>query len=157
MRVIRWPTSSGRLSRACRAAAAGPSTGPKAWSAGASVTRSSARGDPSQPRPSGGALAYRLFTGVPDYWILLSLASAGLLKLSTLHAPLGAVLAPFHTNPQARVCEEEMPREGIHITRSFHCARWVDGSTHLGAGAANARAVASTRAACASISLSRQS
>ena len=32
------------------------------------------------------------------------------------------------------ICEEEVPREGARVTRSYQLARWLDGSTHLWMG-----------------------
>jgi hypothetical protein len=32
------------------------------------------------------------------------------------------------------VYEEEVPREGVRVTRSYQYTRWTDGSTHLWMG-----------------------
>ena len=32
------------------------------------------------------------------------------------------------------LCEEEVPREGIRVTRGYQFTRWIDGSPHLWVG-----------------------
>ncbi|HEY0375614.1 MAG TPA: hypothetical protein VGC87_01500 [Pyrinomonadaceae bacterium] len=89
-----------------------------------------------------GRLWYRLGTGAPDFWIPLLPVLSGAtvqLKRGTLPgAPSGAV-----AQPQGRILEpgrelllrdEEVPREGARVTRSYQYARWIDGSTQLWAG-----------------------
>lgn len=98
---------------------------------------------PAPPAGQSGALSYLLATTVPDYWIpLLPVQTeAGLRlqrgkvlqldgQLETVRAK-GQVLDP--TRPLA-IFEEEIPREGIRVTRSWQLARWHDGSTHLWIG-----------------------
>lgn len=89
---------------------------------------------PEGAAPASGPLEYHLFTGAPDYWNPLSADTTGLLKLNTLNQPLGMVLADFLKDAPLRLHEEEIPREGIYIARSYQYARWVDGSTHLWIG-----------------------
>lgn len=91
-------------------------------------------GQPGAAAPASGPLEYHLFTGAPDYWNPLSADTTGLLKLNTLNLPLGMVLANFLKDAVLRLHEEEIPREGIHIARSYQYARWVDGSMHLWIG-----------------------
>jgi hypothetical protein len=93
----------------------------------------------------GGALAYRLGTNVPDYWIPLLPVQQGTsiqLKRGVLPRreadgaegslePQGRVLEPGHT---LLLHDEEVPREGARVTRAYQYARWVDGSTHLWTG-----------------------
>jgi hypothetical protein len=92
-------------------------------------------------------LTYRLATDVPDYWIpLLPVQSAtGLrLKRGALLKPDGApepvrargrILNPEPPNPAGlAIYEEEIPREGVRVTRHYQLARWLDGATHLWMG-----------------------
>lgn len=97
--------------------------------------------------PSREALIYRLATAVPDYWVpLLPVQSPTGLRLKR-----GAVLKPNAPpervqargrilNPEPAsadglaIYEEEVPREGIRVTRHYQLARWMDGSTHLWVG-----------------------
>ena len=91
---------------------------------------------------------YRLATTVPNYWIPLMPmqidASAQAIRLVR-----GAVLKPDGSqqivtakgrilNPDAQqrlaIYEEEVPREGVRVTRNYQMTRWLDGSTHLWVG-----------------------
>ena len=45
---------------------------------------------------------------------------------------LGRILNP--NNDGLAIFEEEIPREGIRVSRSYQLARWQDGSTHLWIG-----------------------
>ena len=96
--------------------------------------------------PAAGApLRYRLSTEIPDYWIPLMPARAG----QGLRLKRGAVLntdglpAPVHAlgrilNPDRgralELYEEEVPREGVRVTRNYQYTRWLDGSTHVWIG-----------------------
>ena len=78
-------------------------------------------------------LTYRLATEVPDYWIPLMPVP--------LNPQTGAMQLVRRANARSRilsglqnVLEEEVPREGIRVTRTFQLARWLDGSTHLWVG-----------------------
>lgn len=44
---------------------------------------------------------------------------------------LGRIL---ESNQNLSLFEEEVPREGIRVTRSFQFTRWIDGSSHLWVG-----------------------
>jgi hypothetical protein len=90
---------------------------------------------------------YKLATAVPDNWVpLLPVQSSaglrlkrgkvlkvdGVLELVQAH---GRILNPGLSDQQAlSIYEEEVPREGIRVTRSYQLARWHDGSTHLWIG-----------------------
>jgi hypothetical protein len=101
---------------------------------------------PEARRPQGGLL-YKLASPVPNYWVpLLPVAtSAGLrLRRGRVLEPDGA-LEPVQAqgrvlNPDAAggdglsIYEEEIPREGVRVTRGYRLARWQDGSTHLWIG-----------------------
>ncbi|MFN8473512.1 MAG: hypothetical protein U0822_15080 [Anaerolineae bacterium] len=95
--------------------------------------------------PTSGALRYRLTTEVPDYWIPLlptrtsqglRLKRGAVLKTDgsqeVIHA-LGQILTPDPGQP-LELYEEEVPREGVRVTRSYQYTRWLDGSTHLWVG-----------------------
>lgn len=92
-------------------------------------------------------LTYRLATDVPDYWVpLLPVQSSTGLRLkrgAMLRADgsqeivrsRGRILNPEPPNPAGlAIHEEEIPREGVRVTRHYQLARWMDGSTHLWVG-----------------------
>ena len=106
------------------------------------------RNEPATPAPSNdGALTWRLSTEVPGYWIPLipvqiqpghkairfrrgaTLRQDGTLKpqpaLSQILKPSAGPLDIF---------EEEIPREGARVTRSYQYARWFDNSPLLWIG-----------------------
>jgi hypothetical protein len=100
-------------------------------------------GEPPAPAPAPGTLRYRLTTVVPDYWApLLPVATPKGLRLQRgavlntngarqpAHA-LGRILEP--DRPLA-LFDEEVPREGVRVTRSYQFTRWTDGSSHLWIG-----------------------
>jgi len=97
-----------------------------------------------QPAPTT-TLVYRLGTDVPDYWIpLLPVQDGSAIRLrrgslprtesqtvdDTLE-PQGIILEP---GQELLLQDEEVPREGARVTRSYQYARWIDGSTHLWIG-----------------------
>jgi hypothetical protein len=92
-------------------------------------------------------LRYRLSTEVPDYWIpLLPVQSAAGLRLrrgrllkadgsQTLVEARGKILVPDPGSTDGlSIFEEEIPREGVRVTRTYQLTRWQDGSTHLWIG-----------------------
>jgi hypothetical protein len=92
-----------------------------------------------------GPLHYRLATEIPDYWIPLMPARVGeglrlkrgaVLKTDDLPEPvyaMGRILTP-DPGRQLELFEEEVPREGVRVTRNYQYTRWFDGSTHLWIG-----------------------
>ncbi|HVF15339.1 MAG TPA: hypothetical protein VNA21_00455, partial [Steroidobacteraceae bacterium] len=88
---------------------------------------------------------YQLSTTVPHNWIPLlpvQVEHIGPPRTFLQRLKRGAVLQPDGTNvihrAQGRILDfgretliydEEIPREGIHVTRHYQCARWIDGST----------------------------
>lgn len=85
---------------------------------------------------------YRLGSSVPEYWIPLLPVQAGRavqLRRGALPGiqpgssvqPLGRILDPGR---EFFMRDEEVPREGARITRSYQYARWSDGSTHVWVG-----------------------
>ena len=98
---------------------------------------------PLQPALEGDPLQYRLTTEVPDYWIPLMPVQVG----QGLRLRRGAVLKTdgsqsfasakgriLEANADLSLFEEEVPREGIRVTRSYQFTRWIDGSSHLWVG-----------------------
>ena len=80
---------------------------------------------------------YRLGSTVPDYWYPLEAArdAAGrpVLALSTLPTEVGDAGVQgtiLDHRPGAAIRDEEVGREGAHVTRRWHRARWLDGTTH---------------------------
>jgi hypothetical protein len=103
---------------------------------------------PSPPeRSDQNKLIYKLVTEVPDNWVpLLPVKSSEGLRLRRgrvlkVDGPpefvqaQGRILNPDGTSDQGlRIFEEEIPREGVRVTRSYQYTRWFDGSTHLWIG-----------------------
>lgn len=99
------------------------------------------------PPPESAALesVYKLATETPDYWVPLvpvkratglRLERARLLRLDGREEFVEARGRILNTGDTKRldIFEEEIPREGIRVTRSYQLARWHDGSTHLWIG-----------------------
>ena len=96
-----------------------------------------------QPAPgAGGSLAFRLVTEVPDYWIPLvpvttptanNPAAVRLQRAAMLDAQggvlalpaLGRILDPSH---ELKLFDEEVPRDGVAVTRTYSAARWTNGA-----------------------------
>jgi hypothetical protein len=86
-------------------------------------------------------LRYRLSTEGPDYWIPLMPMRVGASSAARRGAQdgwlaknvlaLGRILEAGH---ELSLFEEEVPREGVRVTRSYQYTRWFDGSTHLWVG-----------------------
>jgi hypothetical protein len=106
------------------------------------------RQSPETPAPTSspaGALRYRLTTEVPDYWVPLMPVRVGqelrlqrgaVLKIDGSHEivhAMGRILTPA-PGRALQLYEEEVPREGVRVTRSCQYTRWCDGSTHLWIG-----------------------
>jgi hypothetical protein len=89
---------------------------------------------------------YRLMTGVPDYWIplvpgvlegsrrMMRAAMRRALPDGTLEPilPAGRVLEP--ETPTLRIHDEEVPPDGVRVTRAWQLARNAVGDTHLWLG-----------------------
>jgi hypothetical protein len=88
-------------------------------------------------------LRYRLSTEIPDYWIPLGPVWVG----QGLRLKRGAVLKTdgsqhivqslgriLESGQALSLFEEEVPREGVRVTRSYQFTRWIDGSSHLWVG-----------------------
>lgn len=93
--------------------------------------------------PTGaGRLVYNLATEVPNYWVPLVPVQEndGTMGLKRGVVPghdaastqvRGRILTPEHP---LTVLDEEVPRSGAIVTRSWQYARWLNGSTHLWVG-----------------------
>ncbi|MDC3960914.1 hypothetical protein KEG38_44220 [Polyangium jinanense] len=96
-------------------------------------------GSPVQIAP----LVYRLASEVPEHWIPLvpeeAAPGTNVLRVAALERatedgppepilPRGRLLDPGR---ELLVPEEEVPAEGVRLTRTWQYARWIDGSTHL--------------------------
>ncbi len=106
------------------------------------------RHQPATPAPSNdGALKWRLSTEVPGYWIPLipvqlqqgqksiRFRRGATLRQDGTRRPqpaLSQILKP--SAGPLDIFEEEIPREGARVTRSFQYARWFDGSPLLWIG-----------------------
>jgi len=98
-----------------------------------------------QPLPQSQEKAvYKLATEVPDNWVPLMpvrsndglrLKRAKMLKIDRPTQPVGALGQILNSDQEGlAIFEEEIPREGIRVTRHYQLARWQDGSTHLWIG-----------------------
>jgi hypothetical protein len=103
-------------------------------------------GGGSTGTPSANALPhYRLSSQVPANWIpFLPVELAGPSGSLISRLKRGAVLQPdgsqqlqtalsslLNTNGPLLLYDEEVPREGIRVTRHYQMARWIDGSTFV--------------------------
>ncbi|WP_248960023.1 hypothetical protein [Sphaerisporangium perillae] len=87
------------------------------------------------PIPTGELPAYGMQTVVPDYWFPLV---PEMVRPSVIRFRLAGLDAPgLASHPQGRliseglwVHEEEVPRDGVSLTRRPVLARWFDGSWH---------------------------
>lgn len=105
------------------------------------------RTEPPSQSADPNRLVYKLATTVPDHWVpLLPVKSAEGVRLRrgkvlkvdgppAFIAAQGNILQPAVTSESGlRIFEEEIPREGIRVTRHYQITRWHDGSTHLWIG-----------------------
>jgi len=107
-------------------------------------TQDSAGDTGAQPPSADSVPRYLLSSTVPSHWVpLLPVQLAGSTAgkvISRLRR--GAVLQPdgsqrvhhargtvLNKDPALLMFDEEVPREGVHVTRHYQLARWIDGST----------------------------
>jgi hypothetical protein len=99
------------------------------------------------PDPAAPPLQYRIQTRVPENWIPLlpvvidpvegdiALERGAMLTDATSPAPIlpvGRILSPSSLDGDPyRIREEEIPREGLKVSREIHRTRGTDGSTHV--------------------------
>jgi hypothetical protein len=107
----------------------------------------SRRAEPQAANSPDGVVTYELSSTPPDYWIPLvpvqiegsrgiRLRRAAMLDATGVpqfSRAKGRILTP---NPGRRLdlYEEEIPREGVRVTRSYQYTRWLDGATLLWVG-----------------------
>jgi len=104
------------------------------------------RSRPDSPNSgsTGGPLAYHLASEPPDYWFpLIPVRQSDghsirlqrgrmLRRLDTTEPDFeGQILTPGRP---LSLFEEEVPRNGARVTRTYQQTRWLDGSTHLWVG-----------------------
>jgi hypothetical protein len=98
---------------------------------------------PAPPPLTPGTLRYRLSTEVPDYWIPLLPVRVGpalllqrgqVLRVDGTPAPVPSLGRILESGQALSLHEEEVPREGIHVTRNYQFTRWTDGSSQLWIG-----------------------
>lgn len=96
-----------------------------------------------QPTTTPETLRYRLTTEVPDYWVPLlpvrtkeglRLKRGAVLKTDGLRETVHATGRILESGRELSLFEEEVPREGVRVTRSYQFTRWIDGSSHLWVG-----------------------
>jgi hypothetical protein len=94
-----------------------------------------------------GALRYELASTVPDHWIPLApvqmedsrairLRRAAMLDgngVPQFNRAKGRILTP-QPGRRLDLFEEEVPREGVRVTRNYQYTRWLDGTTHVWIG-----------------------
>ena len=95
------------------------------------------------PPTASQTLRYRLSTEVPDYWVPLlpvkteqglRLRRGAVLKTDGRSEPVHALGRILEPGNELSLCEEEVPREGVRVTRSYQFTRWIDGSSHFWVG-----------------------
>jgi hypothetical protein len=103
--------------------------------------------EPPAGNAPAGTLKYELSTSVPDHWIPLvpvqvngsravRLRRAAMLDsqgVPQFGRAKGRVLNP-RPGQRLDLYEEEVPREGIRVIRTYQYTRWLDGTTHLWIG-----------------------
>lgn len=101
----------------------------------------------SMRQPGGPEIEYVLGTTVPDNWIPLVPISGGprsfIFRRGLMQRPTSAgVLEDVPARGQILepkrkpyyIAEEAVPRTGVHVTRRWRRARWIDGTTHVWLG-----------------------
>lgn len=92
---------------------------------------------------SSASVAYRLATSVPDYWTPLipvkDVSSIKLQKAAMLDESFTKLIESegeiLKSNGNfLKIYEEEVPREGARVIRTYQYTRWIDGSAHLWIG-----------------------
>ena len=105
------------------------------------------REEPPPKKTSANELIYRLSTDVPENWVPLvpvkrdnglRLERAKVLQVDEswkFVEAQGRILNPDGATADGlRIFEEEIPREGVRVTRNYQFTRWHDGSTHVWVG-----------------------
>jgi hypothetical protein len=98
---------------------------------------------PPQQTTTSGTFRYRLSTEIPDYWVPLlpvrteqglRLKRGAALKTDGSPEPVHALGRILESGHELSLFEEEAPREGLRVTRSYQFTRWIDGSSHIWVG-----------------------
>jgi hypothetical protein len=102
---------------------------------------------PARHDAPAGTLTYELSSSVPDYWVPLAPLQINGSRAIRLRraAMLDAEGVPRFNRARGRILtprpgwkldlyEEEVPREGVRVTRNYQYTRWLDGSTHVWVG-----------------------
>jgi hypothetical protein len=103
---------------------------------------STAPGGDASPKP-GATPRYLLASSVPENWIPLlpvqlqaapgtvisRLKRGVVLQPDGTHKPHPAQSQALNVGTNVLLYDEDVPREGVHITRTRNAARWIDGST----------------------------
>jgi hypothetical protein len=80
---------------------------------------------------------------VPGYWVPLlpvqigtglRLRRGAVLDIEGTPRPVHALGRILESGHELSLFEEEVPREGARVTRSYQWTRWTDGSSHLWIG-----------------------
>jgi hypothetical protein len=64
----------------------------------------------------------------------LRLKRGAVLKTDGLPEPVRALGRILEPGQELSLFEEEVPREGVRVTRSYQFTRWIDGSSHFWVG-----------------------
>ncbi|MCI0388964.1 MAG: hypothetical protein MOB07_09410 [Acidobacteria bacterium] len=98
---------------------------------------------PPPPPTTPETLRYRLTTEIPDYWVPflpvrtsegLRLNRGAVSKTDGSPEPVQALGRILESGHKLSLFEEEVPREGVRVTRGYQFTRWIDGSSHLWVG-----------------------
>jgi hypothetical protein len=98
---------------------------------------------PSPPAIAPGTLRYQLATETPDYWVPLlpartndglRLKRGAVLKTDGRAEHVHALGRILESGEELSLFEEEVPREGVRVTRNYQFTRWIDGSSHFWVG-----------------------
>jgi hypothetical protein len=100
------------------------------------------RREPDPPPPPD-TLRYRLATDTPAYWVPLlpvltkqglRLRRGAVLRTNGELEPVHALGRILESGQELSLFEEEVPREGLRVKRTYQFTRWTDGSSHVWVG-----------------------
>jgi hypothetical protein len=64
----------------------------------------------------------------------MRLQRSAVLKTNGAREHISALGRILESGEKLSLFEEEVPREGVRVTRSYQFTRWIDGSSHLWVG-----------------------
>ena len=76
----------------------------------------------------------------PDYWVpllpvrILTAATGAWRRCDGESEPVHAAGRILESGNELSLFEEEVPREGLRVTRTYQFTRWIDGSSHCWIG-----------------------